>query len=50
MDVSRAYTGATTSALPHATICYDPFDIMQWVNAPWRTSTPNQSPDRDEHR
>jgi transposase len=32
MDVSRAYTGATTAALPHATICYDPFHIMQWVN------------------
>jgi transposase len=32
MDVSRAYTGATTTALPHATICYDPFHIMQWVN------------------
>jgi transposase len=32
MDVSRAYTGATTAALPQATICYDPFHIMQWVN------------------
>jgi len=32
MDVSCAYTGATTSALPLATICYDPFHITQWVN------------------
>ncbi|HEX7427854.1 MAG TPA: ISL3 family transposase [Mycobacterium sp.] len=32
MDVSRAFTGATTTAVPHATICYDPFHIMRWVN------------------
>jgi transposase len=32
MDVSKAYTGATVTHLPHATICYDPFHIMQWVN------------------
>jgi transposase len=32
MDVSRAYTGAPTSPRPHATICYDPFHITQWVN------------------
>ncbi|SRX81436.1 ISL3 family transposase [Mycolicibacterium parafortuitum] len=32
MDVSRAYTGATTAAVPHALICYDGFHIMQWVN------------------
>jgi transposase len=32
MDVSRAYTGATATAVPHATICYDGFHIMQWVN------------------
>lgn len=32
MDVSRAYTGATTTAVPHAVICYDGFHIMQWIN------------------
>ena len=32
MDVSKAYTGATRTAVPKATICYDPFHIMQWVN------------------
>lgn len=32
MDVSRAYTSATTTAVPHALICYDGFHIMQWVN------------------
>lgn len=32
MDVSRAYTAATTTAVPNATICYDGFHIMQWVN------------------
>jgi len=32
MDASRAYTGATTAAVPHATICYDGFHVMQWVN------------------
>ena len=32
MDVSRAYTGATATHVPHAVICYDPFHIMQWVN------------------
>jgi transposase len=32
MDVSRAFTGATTAALPDAVICYDPFHIMRWVN------------------
>lgn len=32
MDVSRAYTSATTAAVPHAVICYDGFHIMQWVN------------------
>lgn len=32
MDVSKAYTGATRTHLPHATVCYDPFHIMQWVN------------------
>ncbi len=32
MDVSRAYTGATTAAVPQATICYDDFHIVQWVN------------------
>jgi transposase len=32
MDVSKAYTGATRTHVPQATICYDPFHIMQWVN------------------
>jgi len=32
MDVSAAYTSATTAAAPHAVICYDGFHIMQWVN------------------
>ena len=32
MDVSKAYTGATRTHAPQATICYDPFHIMQWVN------------------
>jgi transposase len=31
MDVSRAYTGATATAIPHAVICYDGFHIMQWI-------------------
>lgn len=31
MDVSRAYTGATTTAVPHAVICYDGFHIMRWI-------------------
>lgn len=31
MDVSRAYTGATTTAIPHAVICYDGFHIMRWI-------------------
>lgn len=32
MDVSKAFQGATRTHLPHATICFDPFHIMQWVN------------------
>lgn len=32
MDVSRAYTAATTAAVPNATICYDGFHLMQWIN------------------
>jgi transposase len=32
MDVSRAYTSATTAAVPRAVICYDGFHIMQWIN------------------
>jgi transposase len=32
MDVSKAYTGATRTHVPQATICYDPFHIMQWAN------------------
>ena len=32
MDVSKAYTGATVAAVPHAVICYDGFHIMQWIN------------------
>lgn len=32
MDVSKAYTSATRSKVPDATICYDGFHIMQWVN------------------
>ena len=32
MDVSSAYTSATREHLPEATICYDGFHILQWVN------------------
>ena len=32
MDVSKAFRGATRTHLPEATICLDPFHIMQWVN------------------
>src|SRR6476646_1830604 len=32
MDVSKAYRSATAGHLPEATICFDPFHIMQWVN------------------
>jgi transposase len=32
MDVSAAYTKATRTHAPQATICFDPFHIMQWVN------------------
>ena len=32
MDVGKAYAGATRTHLPHATICFDPFHIMQWIN------------------
>ncbi len=32
MDVSAAYSAATRTHAPQATICYDPFHIMQWVN------------------
>ncbi len=32
MDVSRAYTAATRTAVPDAVICYDGFHIMQWIN------------------
>lgn len=32
MDVGKAYRGATQACLPHATICFDPFHIMQWIN------------------
>ena len=32
MDVSSVYTSVTNEYLPHATICYDGFHIMQWVN------------------
>jgi len=32
MDVGKAYARATATRLPEATICYDPFHIMQWVN------------------
>jgi transposase len=32
MDVAKAYIGATRDHVPHATICFDPFHIMQWVN------------------
>lgn len=31
MDVSKAYTAATITAVPHAVICYDGFHIMQWI-------------------
>ncbi|HUH67729.1 MAG TPA: transposase, partial [Mycobacterium sp.] len=32
MDVPRADTEATRTHAPQATICYDPFHIMQWAN------------------
>ena len=32
IDVSAAYSAATRTHAPQATICYDPFHIMQWVN------------------
>lgn len=32
MDVSKAFRAATRTHLPDATICFDPFHIMQWVN------------------
>lgn len=32
MDVSSVYTGVTAEHVPQATICYDGFHIMQWVN------------------
>jgi transposase len=32
MDVGKAYAVATGTQLPHATICFDPFHIMQWTN------------------
>ena len=32
MDVSRAYTAATRTAVPDAVICYDGFHLMQWIN------------------
>ncbi|AXK74726.1 ISL3 family transposase [Mycolicibacterium neoaurum] len=32
MDVSSVYTAATQEHLPQATICYDGFHILQWVN------------------
>lgn len=32
MDGSTAYRHTTESAVPHATICYDPFHVMQWTN------------------
>jgi transposase len=32
MDVAKAYIGATREHVPQATICFDPFHIMQWVN------------------
>jgi len=32
MDVAKAYTEATRTHVPQATICYDPFHIMQWAN------------------
>jgi transposase len=32
MDVAKAYIGATQTPVRQATICFDPFHIMQWVN------------------
>lgn len=32
MDVSSVYTAVTQEHLPEATICYDGFHILQWVN------------------
>ncbi|ULN39627.1 ISL3 family transposase [Mycolicibacterium crocinum] len=31
MDVSSVYTSVTTEHLPHVTICYDGFHLMQWI-------------------
>ncbi len=44
MDVSAAYRAATRTHAPQATICYDPFHIMQWVNRAWTGSTPRLPP------
>lgn len=32
MDVSKAFQAATRTHVPEATICFDPFHIMQWIN------------------
>jgi transposase len=32
MDGSTAFRSATEDKLPDATICYDPFHVMQWTN------------------
>lgn len=32
MDVSKAYQAAARTHVPKATICFDPFHIMRWVN------------------
>ena len=44
MDVSAAYSAATRTHAPQATICYDPFHIMQWVNRALDRSTPRPPP------
>jgi transposase len=32
MDAGKAFRAATRTHLPNATICLDPFHIMQWIN------------------
>jgi len=53
MDVSKAYSGATRTHAPQATICYDPFHVMQWVNRALdrgiRRSRHRTRTRRDEH-
>ena len=51
MDASAAYSAATRTHAPQATICYDPFHIMQWINrAPWIGCMPRPPPGPDRPR